>query len=164
MRHFPPSPGIAAIFVIFLAASCAMYPSRAAAQTDELATAAKENAALTAREKAVKSEEERIRILGKGIDARIEQYSKLLARIEEVLTRLEAAKNERMDHIVKAYEAMQQEEAAARLAALDEDIAVKILIRMKSKKAGALMGLMDAEKAVTFTERMTAVTKKFPTP
>lgn len=117
---------------------------------------------LAQKEEALKQEEERLTALRKDVDERIDKYTKILSRIEEALKTLETAKNERMEHLVKSYEAMPNEEAAARLSALDESTAVKIILKMKSKKAGAVMASMDPGRAAAITEAILNTTKKFP--
>jgi flagellar motility protein MotE (MotC chaperone) len=83
--------------------------------------------------------------------------------MEEVLKSMDSAKGEQYEHLIKAYEAMPNEDAAARLSALDEQTAIKILVRIKSKKAGAIMAAMDTKKAASLTEGMMSMAKKFPT-
>lgn len=122
----------------------------------------KKAAELTAREEAVRKEEERIKILRKELDDKIDRYTKLLEKMEETLKSVDASKNEKMAHIIKAYETMPNEEAAARLSALDEQTAVRILVSMKSKKAGTVMAAMEPKKAAALTEGMLSIAKKFP--
>jgi flagellar motility protein MotE (MotC chaperone) len=117
---------------------------------------------LTDREEALRREEERLKVLRKELDEKIDKYTKLLAQMEETLKAVETAKGERYEHLIKAYEAMPNEDAAARLATLDEPTAVKIIVRMKSKKAGAVMAAMEPKKAAALTEGMISVAKKFP--
>ncbi len=117
---------------------------------------------LSDREEALRREEERLKALRQDVDERIAKYTKLLEKIEQALTTFEDAKKERTDHLVKVYEAMPNEEASARLSALDEETAVLLLSRMKSKKAGAVMAFMDPRKAASLTEGILAKEKKLP--
>jgi flagellar motility protein MotE (MotC chaperone) len=125
--------------------------------------AEKKRAELPSREEALKREEERLKALRKELDEKIDEYTKILGKIEESLKALESSKNARLDHMVKAYEAMSPEEAASRLSAMDEQTSVKIIMRMKSKKAGPVMASMDPKKAAGLTESIAKITKKFPT-
>jgi flagellar motility protein MotE (MotC chaperone) len=129
----------------------------------EIRTPDMKRSQLAEKEEALKKEEERIKILRKELDEKIDRYTKLLARMEEVLKSMDTAKGEQYEHLVKTYEAMPNEEAAARLSALDEQTAVKIIVRMKSKKAGAVMAAMAPNKVAVLTEGMISITKKFPT-
>jgi len=117
---------------------------------------------LTQKQKALEKQEERLKALKKDVDEKIEEYTKLLNRIETALNELKAVKEEHMKHLIKTYEAMPEEEAAARLSVLYEPTAVDILLGMNSRKAGAIMGLMEPKKAASITKRMTEAAKKIP--
>jgi len=118
---------------------------------------------LAAKEEAIKREEERLKALRKEVDEKIEKYTKLLNELEEILRRVEAIQDETIMHIVKAYESMPPEEAAARLSVLDESTAIKILLKMRSRKAGVIIALIEPEKAASITKTITQIVKKFPT-
>lgn len=141
----------------------AAFPHGAAADENLLRYVEKKRVELTEKEAALRQEEERLNSLRKDVDAKIEKYTKLLSQIEEALQRMETSRNENMEHIVKAYEAMPNEEAATRLSALEEATATKIVIRMKSKKAGTVLAAMDPAKAAAITEAVTKAAKKIPT-
>lgn len=117
---------------------------------------------LLEREAALKKEEERLKALKKDVDERIAKYTKLLDSIEEKLKLFESAKNEKMDHIIKTFESMPGEEAAARLSAMNEVTAMKIIMKMKSKKAGVIMSFIEPKKAASLTEGILNIEKKFP--
>lgn len=116
-------------------------------------------AELKQREEQVKRDEERIAILKKDVEERIAHYHKLLARLEEVLRQVEQEKDAKIESLVKAYEAMPAEDAAARITALDRETALLILSRMKSKKAGAVMAAMPAARAAQLTRGLAALEK-----
>jgi flagellar motility protein MotE (MotC chaperone) len=123
----------------------------------------KKHSELAEKEEALKKEEDRLKALKKELDEKIDKYTKLLVRMEEALKSMETVRGSTMDNLIKAYEAMPNEEAAARLSVLDEQAAIKILVRMKTKKAGAIMAAMEPRKAAVFTEGIMGITKKFPT-
>lgn len=129
----------------------------------EVKTGEKKKGGLEEKEEALKKEELRLKALKKELDEKIDTYTKLLARMEEALKSMDTAKGERYEHLIKAYEAMPNEDAAARLSSLEEKTAVNILTRMKSKKAGAVMAAMDPKKAASLTESMMSMVKKVPT-
>jgi flagellar motility protein MotE (MotC chaperone) len=108
-------------------------------------------------------EEERLKILRKDLDERIEKYTNLLNQIETVLKKLEQIQDKKIEHIVKAYEVMPPEEAGTRLAVLPEITAIKIIKKMKPKKAGIIMSYMDPQKVASLTEGLTKFEKNFPT-
>ncbi len=115
---------------------------------------------LKEREDALKREEERLKALRTDVEEKIAAYTGLLARVEAVLKRVEQVKGEKIENVVKAYEVMAAEDAAVRLSALDDETALQIMTRMKSKKAGAIIAAMPPHKAASLTRSMTNLTMK----
>jgi flagellar motility protein MotE (MotC chaperone) len=145
------------MFFLLLPIHCSLPASNAFAQDDTAGIAENKQKEIKGKEEALKKEEERLNILKKDVEDKIEKYTKLLTQLENTLKKTEQVKDERMGHIVKAYDAMSPEEAAARLNALDEGMAVKIMRMMKSKKAGAIMAIMEPKKAALLTKQMAEV-------
>jgi flagellar motility protein MotE (MotC chaperone) len=112
---------------------------------------------LKQKEDALKKEEERLTILRKDTEEKIERYTKLLDRLDAALKKVEQVNDERFLAVAKLYEAMTPEEAAAKFKAMDIDTAVQIMLRMKSKKAGAVIALLDSKRAVTITNKMSSI-------
>lgn len=133
------------------------------AQDDMLKLIEKKQTELKDKELFLKQEEKRLEALKKDVDERIEKYTKILTQIENILKKIEQVKDQNFEHIVKTYETMPPEEAAQRLSSLDEELLVKIILRMKPKKAAAVMALMDAKKAASITQSISSIEKKFPT-
>jgi flagellar motility protein MotE (MotC chaperone) len=157
------SPIIVVIFILSLYITGFIFNSAAYAQNDLLKAVEKKQMELKERETQIRQEEKRIEALKKDVDERIEKYSKILAQIENLLKKIEQAKEHNFEHLVKTYETMPPEEAAARLMVLDEELAVKIILKMKYKKAAAIMASMDTKKAANITQSISAIEKKFPT-
>jgi flagellar motility protein MotE (MotC chaperone) len=107
---------------------------------------------LIQKEELIKKETERLKILKKEVEEDIVEYTKLLKQIEKSLTQAQEIGNQRLRHVSKAYEAMQPEDAALRLSGLDNETAVQILLKMNSKKAGLVIGMMESEKATKLTK------------
>ncbi len=114
------------------------------------------------KEEAIKIEEERLNILKKEIEEKMENYKRLLNQIEEVLKRIEQINDEKLNKVVKTYESMSPEDAAARLSMLEDKIAVSILVKMKDKKASAIIAALEPRKAASITEKMANFVKNFP--
>lgn len=150
------------LFALFAACCLLFTTARAFAQDEMIAFIEKKQKEIKEKEDALRKEEERLNAIRKDVDERIGKYTLLLNQIDEALKKIEQIRDERLDHVVKAYEAMSAEDAAARLSALDESMAVKIMLRMKGKKAGAVIGLMEPRKAASITEKMAKVVKNFP--
>jgi len=110
---------------------------------------------LAEREESLKREEQRLQALRKDVDERIDRYTVILRKIESALANIETVRGERIDAVVKTYEAMPAENAAARIEALDRPTALLILGRMKSKKAAAILALIAPPKAAEITRHLT---------
>ncbi len=141
---------------------CCLLINYAYAEDNPLKFISEKRKELIEKEKTLKTEEERLKIIESDINKKIERYENILSQIENILNEMKDAKDERVKRIVKTYESMPAEEASVRLSALDEQTAVKIIIKMKSKKAGAIMALMSPEKVVSITNGMTGNKKNFP--
>jgi flagellar motility protein MotE (MotC chaperone) len=119
----------------------------------------KQRLALDQKEEIIKKETERLKLLKKEVNDDIEKYSILLKQIDKSLERAEEIGNKRMKHVAKAYEAMQPEDAASRLSGLDRETAVQVLLMMNSKKAGLVIGNMEAKKATLLTKEIAKLKK-----
>jgi len=118
---------------------------------------------LAEKERHLKNEEERIRNIEKEVEIKIQKLNRLLNQIEDALKKQEEIRSERIEHLVKTFEAMPPEEAAVRLAGLEKSLAVKIVFKMNYKKAGAILALMEPKKVTEFTEGISRTEKKIPT-
>jgi len=110
---------------------------------------------LAGRERALKAEEERLLVLRKEVDVKIAKYEKKQKRKQE-------EKDAKVDQLVKLFEGMSPEGAAARLAALDDGMAAAILGRMKSRKASAVLSVMDPKRVAVIALKIVAREKNFP--
>jgi flagellar motility protein MotE (MotC chaperone) len=118
---------------------------------------------LTEKERRLKNEEERIKNIEKDVEAKIQKLTQLLNQIEMSLKKLAEVRSERIEHLVKTFEAMPPEEAAVKLSILDKSLAVQIIFKMNSKKAGPVMALMEPKKVAEITEAFSKIEKKIPT-
>jgi len=150
------------VFVLCLSSVICLLASSVPAQEDAVKLVETKRMELKEKEAMLKKEEERLSVLRKEVDEKIEAYSKLLAQVEASIKKVDQVKGEKIESVVKAYESMTASEAAARLAVLDADIALQIMTRMKSKKAGAIMASMEPRKAAALTKSMANLTVKSP--
>ncbi|MCL1926693.1 MAG: hypothetical protein FWF95_06110 [Syntrophorhabdaceae bacterium] len=67
-----------------------------------------------------------------------------------------------IDVLVKLFEGMPAEEAAARMEKLDEEIAAVILKRMRGRKGGSVLAAMDPNKSAVIVQRIFGSEKNFP--
>ncbi|UCD36077.1 MAG: hypothetical protein JSU90_04400 [Nitrospiraceae bacterium] len=119
----------------------------------------KQRSELNEKEELIKQETERLKALKKEVEEDIDKYTKLLGQIEKSLKEAEELGARRLRHISKAYEAMPPEDAASRLSGLDNDTAVQILLKMDSKKAGLVIGMMQTERATLLTREIARLNK-----
>ncbi len=118
-----------------------------------------QNMELNRKEELIKKEMLRIKVLKTEVEEDIIKYNDLLKKIELSLQKAEAIGNKRLKHVARAYEAMPPEDAASRLGGLDNKTAVQILLKMNSKKAGLVIGMMEARKATALTKEITKIKK-----
>ncbi len=154
---------LCSVFWLIFTFHFSLFTFPAYAQDDVIKFIEKKQREIKIREEALEKEEKRLHVLKMDIDERIEKYTKLLNNLENMLKQIEQIKEGKLEHVVKVYEAMPPEEAAAKLAALDEPTAVEIIRRMKSKKAGAVMTFMNEKKGASITQSLARFEKKFPT-
>ncbi len=136
--------------------SCTAY---AQDRLDMASVIEKQRQELIQKEEILKKETERLKMLKQEVEEGIVKYSDLLKQIDSSLVKAEEIGNKRLKHVAKAYEAMQPEDAASRLSGLDSSIAVPILLKMNSKKAGLVIGMMDTEKATLLTKNLAKIKK-----
>jgi flagellar motility protein MotE (MotC chaperone) len=148
------------LLIISLFSAVCILASAAIAQDDPIKAMEAKRVELKEKEEAIKRDEVRLTALKKTVEARIETYTRLVARMEDLLKRVEQVKGDKIENVVKAYEVMPPEDAAVRISALDRETALRIMTRMKSKKAGAIMAVMEPRKAAALTRRLTTIMSK----
>jgi flagellar motility protein MotE (MotC chaperone) len=148
------------LLMLSLFSAVCFLASAAVAQDDPIKAIEAKRVELKEKEEAIKRDEVRLTALKKTVEARIETYTRLVARMEDVLKRVEQVKGDKIENVVKAYEVMPPEDAAVRISALDKETALRIMTRMKSKKAGAIMAVMEPHKAAALTRRLATIMSK----
>ena len=150
---------LTAVKISFVFVSIILIAVNVSAREDVASIIELQRIELDKKEEIIKKETERLRTLKKEVNEDIEKYSNLLKQIDKSLKAAENLGNKRLKHVAKAYEAMPPEDAATRLAGLDDKTAVKILLKMNSKKAGMVIGMMEAKKATVLTEKIAKLKK-----
>lgn len=146
---------IAVVFALcFYVLACKAY-----AEEDLAVIIEKQRMELIEKEDTIKKETARLTALKKEVEEDILKYTNLLKQIDKSLITAQETGNKRLRHIAKAYEAMQPEDAASRLTGLDNETAVQILLKMSSKKAGLVIGMMEAKKATILTKDIAKLKK-----
>lgn len=120
--------------------------------------------AVERREEAMRLEETRLLLLKKDIEQLIVrqlQLSKTGPNSKQRPVEAESAAKGTVDQVVKMYETMPPEEAAARLEKLPTDMALEVLRALKGKTAGTILASVKPDKAAKLTERfLAAVSEK----
>ena len=108
----------------------------------------------------LQEEEKRLTLLKNDIDKRINELNKISSELAVIAEKVDMAKSARVKKTIKIYESMAPEEAAVRIERLKESMAVIILANMNAKKAGAILGLVEVNKAVKLTHLLKIKTKQ----
>lgn len=148
------------LYILSFATVLCLLASAVPAEDDPIKAIEAKRLELKEKEETLKRDEVRLNALKKEVESRIETYTRMLVQMEAVLKRVEQVKGDKLENVVKAYEVMPPEDAAARISAMDNDTALQIMTRMKSKKAGAIIAVMEPRKAATLTRRLAIITSK----
>jgi len=117
---------------------------------------------LAERERALKAEGERLAALRKEVEEKISRYEKLLSQAQEREKGKQEEANAKVDRLVKLFEGMPPDGAASRLAALDDGMAAGILVRMKGRKASAVLAFIEPKRVALLARIMAGGVKNFP--
>lgn len=111
-------------------------------------------AELDAREREIRSKEERLALYEKDVTAKVAS----LEEIEKRLSARAAAATEAVDaaaeSLAKIYGGMKPESAAPILDRLDDPTVLTIFRRMKEKQVGEILPLMTRERAIALTQAL----------
>ncbi len=124
-----------------------------------LAAIKRRESELDGRDDKLREESERLAQLKSDIDIRIAELAKVSSELAVIVEKVDIAKSARVKKTIKIYEAMAPEEASVRLERLKESMAVIILANMNAKKAGAILGLVEVNKAVRLTHLLKIKTR-----
>ncbi len=108
---------------------------------------------LDQREEAVRKEENRLKILKNDIDRSLKELSDLRNALKNPGPGGKKPEG-KVDQLVRVYEAMPAEEAASRLGAMEEKLAVDLLSRMKGKTVAKIFTSMSVEKVAALSSKL----------
>ena len=114
----------------------------------------RKDAALKRREELVENEKQDLRTAEAALETRLLELQKLRDQIREMLTDLDAEREERVASLVKMFESMRPKQAAAILAVTDDEVALEVLERMNQGKAGKTLAAMEPKRAASLAERI----------
>jgi len=112
---------------------------------------------LEEREQRLQQKEARLEGLQRDVEALAERQAKEAERLKNKAATLDGKEIQEpkddpsLEHLVKVYGAMDQEEAALRIEEMDEGLALEILSGIKSKKAAVVLAGVNPEKAAALS-------------
>lgn len=118
---------------------------------------------LNKREDDLKKEEDRLSMLKTSLELSLKEYSAMRNKLQKELV-TNSNKNgqpqQGIEHIVKIYESMSPEDAAQRIEKMDNNMAVELLSKIKSKQAGKILGAISADKAANLSQKIALGNRK----
>jgi flagellar motility protein MotE (MotC chaperone) len=112
------------------------------------------------REEALKVEETRLSVLKKDLEDMLARQQQLAKNAQAAAPKNGKPKGDAaataVDQVVKMYETMPPEEAAARLEKLPTAMALQVLRSLKGKTAGTILASVKPDKAAKLTEQFLA--------
>lgn len=116
--------------------------------------------ALDQKEEELKAWEAEIQTQKSELDTKISEIQKIRKDISAQLEERVKADQAKIDTLVQVYSQMKPSQAAKVFEALDEDLAVDILTKMKKKSAADILNLLKADKAQVLSEKFAGYSRK----
>ena len=111
---------------------------------------------LTRREATLEAREADLRAAEAEVQVRLDELAIVRDDISKMLTQLDDRQKERVTTLVKMMESMRDKQAAAILNETEDAVALEVLMKMNTSKAGKALAKMAAERAAFFAEQMGA--------
>ena len=111
--------------------------------------------ALDDRENFLQSEERRLNLLRDEILSKIDSLQQLEKRLTALLEMVEERDNRKYKSMAKVYESTPPARAGSMLEKLDTSTAAAIIMNMRSKSAGVILGHVNTAKSVEITREIT---------
>lgn len=108
------------------------------------------------REATLAAREADLRLAEKKLDDRMRELRALREELGALLSQMDAAREERIVALVRMFEGMRPREAAPILATTETEVALEVLKRMNTMKAGKILAEMEPAVASTLAERFAA--------
>ena len=107
-------------------------------------------------EKAMRLDEKerRLQIFGQELLEKFNNLKQLRIEVQKAHQEIQQHQNERQERLVKIYDAMEPENAAQRLEAMDDALGSWLLLRINVRKAGQILGALSPQKASRITTRL----------
>ena len=112
------------------------------------------NVAASATEAANAIREQELRALEQKIEQRIRELDAKRVDVQHLIENSEAILAKADDSLVALYSKMKPDNAANQIAKLDDDVAIALLMRVRTKELSAIMDEMDAERAASLAKKL----------
>ncbi len=103
---------------------------------------------------ALKSEENRLNIMEREVQAQVEKYTKIRKEIKEITAQHKTAKDTRVRRLAKMFEAMPPKKPVSQIAKMDHDIVLELFTKIKEKKAALILSEMNPITAAKLGTRL----------
>ena len=107
----------------------------------------REKQQISAKEAELAKKEALVKDLGARLQARANELIAIEQRLVALSLDAERTKDERIKKLSGVYENMDPEQAARAIEEMDANLAVTLLLRMRKREAGRILGAMDPQKA-----------------
>lgn len=97
------------------------------------------------------------------VQEKIDQLQKMQSQVDAALGKVDEQEDQRLQSLVRIYEAMKPQEAAAIFDKLEQPVLMQVLTRMKDKAVAAILPHLDGDKARSITMAL-AEHKQMPDP
>ncbi len=98
--------------------------------------------------------ERRLQIFSREIEENINVLKKLRAQLQKIHQEIKTHENQQEKRLVKIYDAMEPDNAAQRLEAMDDTLGSWLLLRINVRKAGQILGALSPAKASRITAKL----------
>lgn len=112
---------------------------------------AEEGSPFAKQEEELENKKKELKRIEVEVDKKIEELNRLRAQVEKLLAQKSEEEQKRVTELAKMYEKMSADKAATVLGTVDQNLAIAILAKMKSKSAAKVLNSMDREKAAKLT-------------
>jgi flagellar motility protein MotE (MotC chaperone) len=114
---------------------------------------------LDSRESAIKEEEKKLQALKSEIVGKIDALKGLEDKLSGMLDAVKAVEDKRLKDLATVFEATTPAQAGTMLEKMDRKLAAGIIMNMKSKKAGAVWGHIEPQRAAEIAKEITSTPK-----
>jgi flagellar motility protein MotE (MotC chaperone) len=156
MKKLPSRPALFLLIIIFLISALPAFaaPDHEPESVEERrikTSILQELQRLHQKEEMLSIREMELKTLRQEVDKKIEELKKARIEITALLEKRKDLETEKTRELGKMYEKMEPAKAAGLLAALERELAIRILETMSPKKAGKILNSMDQETAAALS-------------